>query len=210
MPEVNPQGYANQASPYQQAWDQFGAMMPPDPNTFLQLIWPYLDINTRHLVQRLLTNPAATTGQPMATAATQAQPAQQQAAVAQTAAPQTTAATGGQEGSRVQAGPGGFTDEGARPQTRAVQFGGRTVNIDSLAPKGSPANPEGQTNGTQRIFMKDGTQQVADLATGNGVPTPTRIGSQNAQFEVDMGGGVMAYARDAEGLRRLRAASGRQ
>lgn len=197
MPAGTPQT-STQASPYQQAWDQFGAMMPPDPNTFLQLIWPYLDINTRHLVQRLLTNPAATPGQPMAPAAAQAQPAQQQAV-----------ATGGQEAKVQAGGPGGFTDEGA-PQSRTVQFGGRTVNIDSLAPKGSPTNPEGQTNGMQRIFMKDGSQQVADLATGNGVPTPTRIGSQNAQFEVDMGGGVMAYARDAEGLRRLRAAAGRQ
>lgn len=210
MPEGNPQGYANtQASPYQQAWDQFGTMMPPDPNTFIQLIWPFLDVNTRHLVRRLLTNPAAGPAQPGTTVA---QPAAAQAATAQSAeaAPAATAAPAGQDPKVQAGGPGGFTVDAAPQKPRAVQFGGRTVNIDSLAPKGSPTNPEGQTNGMQRIFMKDGSQQVADLASGNGVPTPTRIGSQNTQFEVDMGGGVMAYARDAEGLKRLRAASGRQ
>lgn len=206
MPEGNPQAY--EASPYQQAWDQFGSMMPPDPNTFLQLIWPFLDINTRHLVQRLLTNPAAGQSSQGAPIVTTNDPA---AAGPVDPSRPTVVGFDGQrqplvaEGGKVQPMPAAE----AAPTSRNVQFGGRTVSIDSLQPKGSAANPVGQTGGTQRIFMKDGDQRVADLATGTGIPTPTKIDPSNAQFEVDMGGGTMAYAKDAEGLKRLRAAAGR-
>jgi hypothetical protein len=43
----------------------FGGMMPPDPNVFLKLLWPHLDINTQNLIRALLSQPgqAAAGGQ---------------------------------------------------------------------------------------------------------------------------------------------------
>lgn len=59
------------ANPYMEAFEQFSSMMPPDPNTFLKLLWPHLDINTRGLVKALLSNPASAMAPAPSAAATE-------------------------------------------------------------------------------------------------------------------------------------------
>ena len=97
-------------------------MQPPDPNTFLKLIWPHLDANTRGLVQSLLTAPgggaAPTAGAAPPTAAAPAAAAQPaaQAAMPAPAADPAAAAASGQMAM-------------AAPSPRSVPFGGRQVSL---------------------------------------------------------------------------------
>lgn len=54
-------------SPYQQMHDQMSSMPPPDPTTFLKLIWGILNPHQRDLVTAMMKDPAA--GQPLGPAA---------------------------------------------------------------------------------------------------------------------------------------------
>jgi len=56
-PAPAPAAPATPPHAYGQDYATFSAMMPPDPNTFLKLIWPILTKHQQQLIQALVTPP---------------------------------------------------------------------------------------------------------------------------------------------------------
>lgn len=62
------------ANSYMQAHQQFSQAQPPDPNTFLAMIWPHLTSHQKDLVKALLASPQ---GQQAMAQEEQGEPAEQ-------------------------------------------------------------------------------------------------------------------------------------
>jgi hypothetical protein len=57
QPSSDPTQQGPEANSYMQAHQQFSAAQPPDPNTFLTLIWPHLTSHQKDLIKALLASP---------------------------------------------------------------------------------------------------------------------------------------------------------
>jgi len=57
QPTGDPAQQSASPSSYQQTYDQFSQAQSPDPNTFLQLIWPHLTSHQKDLIKALLASP---------------------------------------------------------------------------------------------------------------------------------------------------------